>query len=245
MKSFANISYFPIDAAEQALLLRLRERGLLSQGPQLLEMLDQLAAARLCPADLDQAIQLLEESRRGEGLDARFDNLEARLKERIERGLSEIEGRLSKSLAGPMQAAPPSPPSPNPAPAQPKPRKRAAQAPEAQPTPVPPEACLAIRIGPDLVWGATGAEFYLGIWRWLFEHGRVKDKDLPIKTGRARYAVATEPTHLSGKAFFAGRELLPGVWVEVHASRENLLGMAEKFLKTYQVSYEVVVGVGS
>ncbi len=100
MKAKTNVSYFPVSTDEQVLLLRVREPDLAGRADDILAMLAQIAEAKLTPAELDQAVQLLAESRQGEGLDARFDNLEARLKERIERGLAEIEGRLSKRLAG-------------------------------------------------------------------------------------------------------------------------------------------------
>jgi hypothetical protein len=238
MKPRNSVSYFPVSAAEQALLLRVREADLTGRTDDLLAMLDQIAESGLTPADLDQAVQLLNESRQGEGLDARFDNLEARLKERIERGLAEIEGRLSKRLAEP--STPPAPTSPTPAPV--------VQAP-LQPTPtaadadaVPKEASVAFRIGADLVWGPSAAQFYSAVWRWLFEHDRVGPGDLPIQGGKKRYVVSHTAVHPSGNEFTRAEEPVPGVFIEVNLSRDDIIRRAKKYLAQFGVPFEVVVG---
>lgn len=237
MKAKKNVSYFPVSTAEQAILLRVREADLADRTDDLLAMLDQVAEARLTPAELDQAVQLLAESRQGEGLDARFDNLEARLKERIERGLAEIEGRLSKRLGGVVEAAEPVP---TPVPEM-EPRVDTPKTPEDNGG-VPKEASVAFRVGSDLVWGESAAQFYVAVWRWLFEHGHVSKADLPIQSGKARYVVAAKPIHPTGKEFFAGHELSPGVWVEAHISRADIIRRAKKHLGQFGVAFEVVVG---
>lgn len=239
MKAKKNVSYFPVSAAEQALLLRVREADLVDRTDDVLAMLDQLAEARLTPADLDQAVQLLAESRQGEGLDARFDNLEARLKERIERGLAEIEGRLSKRLGGGAEAAEPA----------------STSVPEVEPpadtpkTPegndnggVPKEASVAFRVGSDLVWGESAAQFYVAVWRWLFEHGHANQSDLPIQGGKKRYVVATAPVHPSGNDFTRAEQPVPGVFVEVNLSRGDIIRRSKRFLGQFGVPFEVVVG---
>ena len=242
MKPKKNVSYFPVSATEQALLLRVREADLVGRADDLLAMLDQIAEASLTPAELDQAVQLLAESRQGEGLDARFDNLEARLKERIERGLAEIEGRLSKRLGG-------STPTPEPAP----PVSVPSDPPLTPPTPAPPtpaqdnggvpkEASVAFRVGSDLVWGTSAAQFYVALWRWLFEHGSAKPGDLPIQGGKKRYVVAASAVHPSGKEFTRAEEPVPGVFVEVNLSRGDIIRRAKKYLGQFGVAFEVVVG---
>jgi hypothetical protein len=240
MKAKKNVSYFPVSAVEQALLLRVREPDLEGRADDLLPMLDQIAEARLTPADLDQAIQLLSESRQGEGLDARFDNLEARLKERIERGLSEIEGRLSKRFGGESSTMEPAPPESS--------RTSVTeliatpQAPVLGNPGIPAEASVAFRIGSDLVWGASAAQFYIAVWRWLFEHGRVQPGDLPIQGGKKRYVVAASPVHPSGKDFTSAGEPVPGVFVEANLSRGDIIRRAKKYLGQFGVAFEVVVG---
>ena len=240
-----SIAYLPVQSAEQDLLWRVREPDLAGRVPELVGMLDQLADARLSAADLEQAIQLLVASRQGEALEARFENLEARLKERIEKGLAEIEGRLSRRLAPPTPEAPPAPAAAPPAARPPAPP---AAPPPAAPPPaaaeLPREASLAFEVAGELIWGPSAAQFYAAIWRWLFDHGHVRVADLPLASGRSRYAVATEPVHPSGKEFFAAHELQPGVWVETHMSRENVLQRAKKHLRDHGVPFEVLIGDG-
>lgn len=247
MKPKNSVSYFPITVAEQALLLRTREADLAERTDDLLVMLGLIAEASLSSADLEQAIQLLVASRQGEALDARFGNLEARLRERIERGLTEIEGRLSRRMSGDGAEAP--------APAKPArtepPVVAAAPAaaasvapasPSSQADSVPAEASLAFRIRGELVWGKTAAQFYVAVWRWLFEHGVLTVADLPIPSGKSRYAVAAEPVHPSGKEFTAKAQPVQGVWAETNLSRADIIAKAKKALGDRQVEFELVVG---
>ena len=243
MKPKKTVSYFPVDSSEQALLLRVREADLAGRGADVVQMVDQLAEAGMTPADLEQAIQLFVDSQQGEGLEARFDNLEGRLKERVERGLAEIEGRLSKRLAGDASADPEGPPRTVP-PAPPRPAAPAAR--EKVPSPpqeVAKDASLALRIGSELLQGTTASQFYVEVWRWLFDQGHVRLADLPIKgAGKKRYMVAAEPTHPTGKPFFAAKEAVPGAFVEANLSRSNILTRAKKLLDEHEVAFEVVVG---
>ena len=248
MKSKKNVSYFPVSAAEQALLLRVREADLSGRVEDLLSMLDQIAEAGLTAADLEQAVQLLAENRQGEGMDARFDNLEARLKERIERGLTEIEGRLSKRMDGeasipaPVSAKPASPkvsaakPAPSPAP-------NVAPA-DADEGGVPKDASVAFRVGSDLVWATSAAQFYVAVWRWLFERECARPGDLPIQSGKKRYVVAATPVHPSGKDFTRPEEPVPGVFIEVNLSRGDIIRRSKKYLAQFGAEFEVVVGDG-
>lgn len=238
MKPRKNVSYFPVNSSEQALLLRVREPDLGDRVDELVEMLDQIADAHLSAADLELAIQLLVASRQGEALDGRFDNLEARLRERIEKGLSEIEGRLSRRLADPAtdEAARVTVPATTPPPAEPR-RQREEAVHE-----VPKEASVAFRVGRDLVWGPSAAQFYVAIWRWLFEHRHVQIDDLPIQGGKERFVVATSPVHPSGKPFTRADQPTPGVFLEVNLSRQDILRRAQRYLTDRGVSFEIVVG---
>jgi hypothetical protein len=239
MKPKNSVSYFPITLAEQALLLRTREPDLAARTDDLLIMLGLIAEANLTSADLEQAIQLLDASRQGEALDARFGNLEARLRERIERGLTEIEGRLSRRIGGPEAPAPIKP-------AATAATAAAVAAPAAPAVaasePVPAEASLAFRVRGELVWAKTAAQFYVGVWRWLFQHGVVTAADLPIPSGKSRYAVSAEPVHPSGKEFTAKAQPVAGAWLETNLSRADIIARAKKALGERQVGFEVVVG---
>ncbi len=242
MKSKKNVHYFPVSATEQLLLLRVRETDLAGRAEDLRAMLGQIAEANLTPADLEQAVQLLAESRQGEGLDVRFDNLEARLKERIERGLAEIEGRLSQRMGGSIPS--PGPTQPDPGPAA-EPRTTPTGDPARQGNDgdgVPKEASVAFRVGSELVWGTSAAQFYVALWRWLFVHGRAKPADLPIQGGKRRYVASTTPVHPSGNEFTRAEEPVPGVFVELNLSRGDIIRRAKKYLGQFDVPFEVVVG---
>jgi hypothetical protein len=236
MKSKKTVSYFPVSMNEQALLLRVRESDLAGRLEELVDMLDLIADANLSKADLEQAIQSFQANSQGEGLDARFDNLEGRLKERITKGLAEIEGRLSKRLAGVGGAVEDMPPEP------PEDPPGKGESPPSDDDDVPKEASVAFRIGSELVWGVSAAQFYLAVWRWLFEHGRVKPTELPIQSGKKRYVVAAAPIHPSGKEFTRSEEPVPGVFVEANLSRGDIIKRAKKYLDQYGVAFDVVVG---
>ncbi len=237
MKS-PKLAYFPVLPEEQAVLERLRMPDLAGRRTELVAMLDLLAEGGLGAADLEQAITLLAESRRSEALDARFQNLEARLSERIEKGLAEIEGRLSKHLVAPVDAptgAPAKPPSPAvakvPPPPPPKPKA----------TEVPPNANLAFRIAGELVWGPSAAQFYKAVWQWLFDNGHVTSNDLPISGGKQRYVIATTPVHPNGKPFFQPQKF-GDAYIELNMSRENIAARAAKQLQLRNIPFEVLVG---
>jgi hypothetical protein len=226
-----SVFYFPVAADEQALLLRLREPDLAERRAELPELLDLIASERISAADLEQALQLWAARRQREDLDARFENLEARLHQRIDRGLAEIEGRLSRRMseaAAAEPAPPPAPPPPSPPPAE----------------AVPKDANIAFRIAGDLVWGPTARQFYIAVWRWLLAHGRLDLTSLPIGTGNKRYHLAAEPTHPTGRPFFSPAELGPGLYLETHMSRANALSNAVRHLNDYGVAFEIVVGEG-
>jgi hypothetical protein len=245
MKSKKNVSYFPVDASEQDILLRLREGDLSARLADVREILDLVAEAKSSPADVEQALRLLDESRQGEGIEARFDNLEARLAARIARGLEEIEGRLSKHFGGTMTPEPVAPPS-QPAPperASPAAKPPAAVVPSAPVEAVPKDANLAFRIGTDLVSGESAAQFYVAVWRWLFAHGKVRLADLPIGTaGKKRYEVAATAVHPSGKEFYRAEQPIPGAFLEVNLSRGDIVRRAKKYLTQYGAPFDVIVG---
>ncbi len=240
MKSKKTVSFFPVSVSEQALLLRVREPDLAGRVSELVDMLDQIAEAKLTQADLEQAIQAFLVNSQGEGLEARFDNLDGRLKERIAKGLAEVEGRLSKRLDGGMETVPEE--SPVPTGEQPEKPPVVGGASSVDNDGVPKEASVAFRIGPDLIWGASASKFYGEVWRYLFQKGCASTSDLPIPSGKKRYVVANEPIHPTGKEFTRTSEPVPGVFIEVNLARGDIIRRSKKFLKHYGVAFEVVVG---
>ena len=243
MKPTQSVFYFPVDADEQALLLRVREPDLAARRAELPELLDIIGSEKLSAADLEQALQLLAASRQREDLDVRFETLEARLQQRIDRGLSEIEGRLSRRMSdAAAEAAEPqvgvTEPGPRPSAKQP-------DAPSPMPEPVeevPKDANIAFRIAGDLVWGPSAAQFYIAVWRWLIQHRHVQQSHLPIRGGKLRYVVAAQPIHPSGKEFTRAESPAPGFYIEVNLSRGDILRRAVRFLSEHKVDHQIIVG---
>jgi hypothetical protein len=231
MKS-TKVAYFPVLPAEQAILERLRQRDLVGRLDDVLGILDLVAEGHATPADVEQALTLYEETRELAPLDGRFDNLEGRLVDRIEKGLAEIEGRLARRLAGDGD---PSSVVPSKLPA----RTRSEDPVSSE---VPEGANLAFRIAGDLVWGSSASAFYTAVWAWLFDHGKVTAADLPIQgRGKKRYVVAADPVHPSGKDFYRAEEV-HGAYIEVNLSRKDIIRRARHYLTLYDVPFEVVVG---
>lgn len=237
------VYYFPVTAEEQALLLRVREPDLVARLAHLPDMLDLLASEQISVAELELALQLLAASRQGEGMDARFENLEARLIHRIDRGLSEIEGRLSRRLS---ESTPPPAELQPPAVTHSMTSIERGTAPEqytwTENDEVPRNANIAFRIGGDLVWGPSAAQFYIALWRWLIQHQQVRASDLPIRAGRLRYVVAAQPLHPSGKEFTRAEVPSDGFYIEVNLSRGDILRRAAKLLSDRGITHEIIVG---
>lgn len=153
----------------------------------------------------------------------------------MEKSLVEIEGRLSRRLAGETVAVP-DPPKPmaRPTVAKPVEHRLASEVPE--------EANLAFRVEGELVWGPSASQFYKAVWAWLFAHGHVRASDLPIQgRGKKRYVVAAEPVHPSGKPFYRAEEV-HGAFIEVNLSRGDIVRLAKRYLDKYGVAFEVLVG---
>ena len=235
MTSKTKVAYFPVIEEEQAILERIRRKDLAARRHDVLNLLDILAEAGTAPADLEQALVLLEAARSSEGLDARFENLEARLARRLEDGLAEIEGRLAKSAAAgggePRVPGPQPPPPPRP-PGRPPTSKPA----------VPENANLAFVVAGELVWGTSGTKFYQGIWKWLIEHGHLSAADLPVGATKKRFMAAATPVHPTGKDFFLAKEVVQGLWIETNLSRGDMVRKAKKLLTMKKVPFEVLVG---
>jgi len=230
MTSKTKVAYFPVLEEEQAILDRVRKKDLRSRLPEVFDLLEILAEAGTTPADLEQALILLEAERSSEGLDARFENMEARLRQHLDDGLAAIEGRLTKSTA--PREEPQRPPAPPP----PPPRRPA-------PRPVVPEdANLAFVVDGELVWGTSGTKFYQGVWRWLIEHGHLSARDLPVGVTKKRYLAAATPAHPTGKDFRIAKQIVPGFWIETNLSRGDMVRKAKKLLATNDVPFEVLVG---
>lgn len=224
-------AYFPVLPAEQALLERMRRADLQRVGlADVLTMLDLLAEAGVGPAELERALELHRTREQEDGLEARFENLEARLRGDIERRMSEMEGRLSKRLAGGNEEA---------SGVNGDGGRDGGQPVESQE--VQPDSVVAFRVGDRILQGAAVADFYRTFWTWLVDAGLVGMADLPLRSGRKRFVAAAEPVHASGRAFIKSFEH-GGVFVEMNQSRESAVRAASKVLTMVGVDHEVLIG---
>lgn len=235
------VAYFPVLPTEQALLERLRQPDLRDRHEALLEILALVAEHDLSPADLDKAITLLQESETADALDARLDNLEARMRAELQQAVADLHARLQGDQ-DPQAEAVPRPPAPEartPERPTPPPAEPLSPAPD---TSIPEEASLAFSIDGDLVWGPSAAQFYVEVWRWLFDHRHLSLADLPYRgRGKKRYMAAVEPVHPTGKPFYRGIEV-HGAYVEVNLSRKDIVRRAHALLTHAGVPFEVIVG---
>ncbi len=60
------------------------------------------------------------------------------------------------------------------------------------------------------------------------DDGCLKSNLIPWGPGKKRYLVSAEPTHPSGRDFFAPVRLKNGRWVETHASKETNISLASR-----------------
>lgn len=240
MTSKPPVTYFPVLPAEQAVLERLRQPDLRTSITDVPRMLDLIAEAGVSVGELENALALLQAAEDEQGLDARFEALEARLRQSLERRLAEMEGRLSQRLGG----APPPAPSAEEAPPLPR---RPGAAPSPRPTEatleteVSPKAAVAIRVGDELLQGDTAVSFYTAFWSWMFDEGHISHQALPIASGKQRYVIAREPVHPTGKPFTGITEVC-GAYVEKNLSRSGIVRITCKLLDQTGLEYEVLVG---
>jgi hypothetical protein len=239
MKPRPTVSYFPVSAAEQRLLLRIRETDLVGRAEEVAALLDRIGEARLTLPELDLAITLLAQHRQGAGLEARVVAIESRLGaleprrlDLLERGLLALRAEWAAwvmdrpspvSWAGSTAAT-------------------TQEHDSARSDEVPEQATIAFRVGTDVVWGETASDFYAAVWRWLGERGRVGRDQLPILTGKKRYAAATTPFHPTGNPFTRPVQPVDGIFVEVNLSRADILRRAKKYLDQFGARYVVLVG---
>lgn len=238
------VSYFPLDPAEQALVVKLRDTHLPGGPATVLRVVELLEEARLGLPELERALERLRAEERGADLERRFAELEARLVARLDGRLAGLEaGRVqavADAAAHELRTPSPTPPGP------PAPAPRAAPAgapPPAGPdaTEPPADAVIAWRVRGEVVSGPSAAQFYAAVWRWLFQHGLAGVAELPIRgSGKRRYVVAAEPVHPGGNPFTRAAEVVPGVFVEVNLSRGDILRRSRSHLAERGLAFEVL-----
>lgn len=70
--------------------------------------------------------------------------------------------------------------------------------------------------------GRAATSSFVSFVRFVWEDGHVGEDDLPLKFGRKRYLLHTEPVHSDGDSMYEPREIANGVYVETHASVDQL-----------------------
>lgn len=70
--------------------------------------------------------------------------------------------------------------------------------------------------------GSSATSVYVTFVRFLFDEGYLSVDDLPLKLGRTRYTINTEPTHPDGREMYEAKEVRDGVYLETHANIDQL-----------------------
>lgn len=234
MKPKQKVAYFPVLPSEQAILERIREPDLRANADEVLAMLDLIAEAGVSVRELESALADFEATQDEAGLDARFEALEARLVARVQRSLAEAEGRLSRRVAGEVDAVD----SKESRPAIAPPNSAVEPQPSAD---IESKTAVAVRVAGELIQGPSVAAFYRKFWVWMFDRGHLSETDLPIPSSKQRHLVAAEPVHPSGKAFFVTFEHA-GAFIEMNIGRARAVAAVRKVLDAAQLEHEVLVG---
>ncbi|MCY3945358.1 MAG: type I restriction enzyme HsdR N-terminal domain-containing protein [Anaerolineaceae bacterium] len=82
---------------------------------------------------------------------------------------------------------------------------------------------------------------------WLVKQGHVNPEECPIFVRdkiRTRYLIHTQPKHPNGRMFFNGKRLSNGLYLETHASKQQIWIDAHRLLERYNYDPRVMRLVG-
>ena len=92
--------------------------------------------------------------------------------------------------------------------------------------------------GGDVIEGATVRSFFIAALTYLDDRGLLKNLEIPLSTGgNKRWFLNREPVHQGGHAFnraakFEPKSNVPGIFVEVNASRSRALKEVKKLVRS-------------
>jgi hypothetical protein len=76
--------------------------------------------------------------------------------------------------------------------------------------------------------GQSATASFVSLVRFVWENDLVSEGDLPLKFGRKRYLLHTETVHSDGDSMYEPREIAEGVYLETHASVDQLKRNAKR-----------------
>lgn len=79
--------------------------------------------------------------------------------------------------------------------------------------------------------GETARGSFLSFVQFLFDEGHLSANDLPLKFGRTRYLLNSEPIHSNGDEMRNPKQLNNDVYVETHNSANGLKNQVEKLVE--------------
>lgn len=75
---------------------------------------------------------------------------------------------------------------------------------------------------------------------WLIKKGHINRQECPLFFSKRRNLIHYEPIHQNHKKFFAPRKLSNGLYIETHASKNQLINLSKKLLGQYNYSEEIL-----
>lgn len=89
-----------------------------------------------------------------------------------------------------------------------------------------------MRIGSDTYEIRNSYEILTNTAEWLIRKGKLKRSDCPIRTGRKRYLINTNPKH-SHRDFINPKQLSNGLYVDINVSRAQAITSARRLLEKF------------
>ena len=84
-------------------------------------------------------------------------------------------------------------------------------------------------------------EILVNTANWLIKKGKLKHSDCPVRMGRKRNLVNTQPKHKYGDDFRAPKKLSNGLWMETSLSTAGCINYAKRLLEKFGSSPDTLV----
>ncbi|MCE2435846.1 MAG: hypothetical protein J4F29_23460 [Candidatus Latescibacteria bacterium] len=100
-----------------------------------------------------------------------------------------------------------------------------------------------MQIGSESYEFSYGNEILVNTANWLIDKGHLKHTDCPIKISpraKTRILIGSTPTHPRGNNFLAAKKLKNGLYIETHASIEQIIEYAKRLLEKYGYDPEIL-----
>ena len=100
-----------------------------------------------------------------------------------------------------------------------------------------------ILIGSESYEFSYGNEILVNTANWLIDKGHLKHAECPIKISpraKTRILIGSTPTHPRGNKFVSAKKLKNGLYIETHASIEQIIEYAKRLLEKYGYEPEIL-----